>query len=170
MTDTHLLLGGFSVRHHGAERIGICSVNIPRVSIAVDKRGCRTKDKRNRGLGVYGKLTIVAFAALANGDLTTLLGPSKICHSVLLLGVLSKLLMVEPPKLWVMLIRKPASICLNQRPAWMMKCKLFSLLAMTKLRPSASLTSAFLQAQLSKQSPLIVHTSVLINRWLLQGW
>ena len=93
-----LLRGGFSVGHHGAERSGVCSVNIPRVTIAVDKGGCRTGKKRDRGLGAYGNSTI------------DVLGPSKIRHSVSLPGVLSKTLMVGPPYRWVTSTRYPTGV------------------------------------------------------------
>ena len=85
-------------------------MNIPRVSIAVEKGGRRTGEKRDRGVGAYRNLIVDAFTALANGNSMTLLGPSKICHFVSLPGVLSKTLMVGPPYWWVTSMRYPVGV------------------------------------------------------------
>jgi hypothetical protein len=82
VADTHLLSGGFSVGRHGAERSGVCSVNIPRVSIAVDERGRRIGEKS----------TSIPFAVLASVDAI-----SKGSHSESLSESLPKLLFSGSP-------------------------------------------------------------------------
>ena len=89
MANTHLLRGGFSIRRNGAERFGVRSVNIPRVSIITAGGARRNGGKRNRGLSAYGNSRIVAFTALAKSNLKHLLEPVT--------GVDDKMQVVVPP-------------------------------------------------------------------------